>query len=437
MEYQSEKFPADGRSFSEDRQQRAALTVGQLNEYIRMLIEGNPVLSRVWVKGELSNVTSHRSGHVYFSLKDEEGVVRAVMFRSAASILKFIPEEGMKVVIRGRVTLYGKTGQYQINVEAMQPDGVGALYVAYEQLRRRLEAEGLFDPARKQRLPKYPKRIGIITSPTGAAIQDMMQIAGRRFPLTKLLLYPSLVQGDGAAAQLAEGIRFFERARREGSACDVDCIIIGRGGGSMEDLWAFNDERVVRAIAASDIPVISAVGHETDYTLADFVADKRAPTPSAAAELAVPDRAEFKIRLDDAFGRSENVFNRLITVKKTLFNSLAKQLDLCSPVGRLQNEKNMLTHRYELMEKAMMAMFDRRKDRLGWAAGRLDAINPLAILGRGYSITKKNDGSIIGSAAKLKEGEDISILFADGEAQARILAVRKSKTTRKKEKANG
>ena len=416
--------------FGQDAKEQI-LSVADVNRYVKMLMDNDALLSSVSVRGEISNLKYHTSGHLYFTLKDADAELSAVMFRSSAAGMKFTAKNGMQVTAYGRISVYEKSGKCQLYVSAMIDNGVGNLQLEYERLFRKLSEEGLFTEARKKPLPKIPKCIGIITSPTGAAVRDMINVTGRRWPMAKILLYPSLVQGNEAPRSLCQGIEYLNADK----ACDV--IIIGRGGGSIEDLWAFNDERVVRAIAASDIPVISAVGHETDYTLSDFAADKRAPTPSAAAELAVPDRAEFKIRLDDAFGKSENAFNRLLTAKKTLFNSLAKQLDLCSPVGRLQNEKNMLTHRYELMEKAMMAMLDRRKDRLGSAAGRLDAINPLAVLGRGYSVAKKNDGSIIGSAAKLKEGEDISILFADGEAEARILTVRKSKRRIKKEKANG
>ncbi len=416
--------------FGQDTKEQI-LSVADVNRYVKMLMDNDALLSSVSVRGEISNLKYHTSGHLYFTLKDADAELSAVMFRSAAAGMKFTAKSGMQVTAYGRISVYEKSGKCQLYVSAMIDNGVGNLQLEYERLFRKLSEEGLFTEARKKPLPRIPKCIGIITSPTGAAVRDMINVTGRRWPMAKILLYPSLVQGNEAPQSLCRGIEYLNADR----ACDV--IIIGRGGGSIEDLWAFNDERVVRAIAASDIPVISAVGHETDYTLSDFSADKRAPTPSAAAELAVPDRAEFKIRLDDAFGKSENAFNRLLTAKKTLFNSLAKQLDLCSPVGRLQNEKNTLAHRYELMENAMTAKFNHLKDRLASTAGKLDAINPLAILGRGYSIAKKNDGSIIGSAAKLKEGEDISILFADGEAEARILTVTRSKRRIKKEKANG
>ena len=416
--------------FGQDTKEQI-LSVADVNRYVKMLMDNDALLSSVSVRGEISNLKYHTSGHLYFTLKDADAELSAVMFRSSAAGMKFVAKNGMQVTAYGRISVYEKSGKCQLYVSAMIDNGVGNLQLEYERLFRKLSEEGLFSEARKKPLPKIPSCIGIITSPTGAAVRDMINVTGRRWPMAKILLYPSLVQGSDAPESLCRGLEYLNADR----ACDV--IIIGRGGGSIEDLWAFNDERVVRAIATSDIPVISAVGHETDYTLSDFAADKRAPTPSAAAELAVPDRAEFKMRLDDAFGRSENAFNRLMTAKKTLFTGLAKQLELCSPIGRLQNEKNMLAHRYELMENAMSALFNRRRDKLSSVAGRLDAINPLAILGRGYSVSKKSDGSIIGSVTKLSEGEDISILFADGEANARILTVTKSKKRIKKEKANG
>lgn len=266
-----------------------ALTVTQLNEYIKRLIDTTPQLSDVYVKGEISNFKNHYStGHFYFTLKDEGGQLRSVMFKSFASKLRFMPEDGMKVTAHGRISSYVRDGGYQLYCDMIEPEGVGSLYVAYEQLKKKLEYEGLFDASRKKPLPKIPSKVGIITSATGAAIRDMINVCGRRFPFATLVLYPALVQGPEAPAQLISGMNYFNAAK------NVDVIIIGRGGGSIEDLWAFNDENLARTVAASAIPVISAVGHETDFTICDFVADRRAPTPSAAAELAVPDTAELK-----------------------------------------------------------------------------------------------------------------------------------------------
>lgn len=273
------------------------LTVSQLNDYVKMLIDSNPMLGNIWVRGEVSNLTFHTSGHLYFSVKDEKSRVSAIMFRTNAVKLKFRPENGMKVVLHGRVSVFPRDGVYQIYVTSIEPDGIGALYIAYEQLRRRLEAEGLFDERIKKALPKIPSAVGVITSPTGAAVRDIINVTARRFPFAKIILFPSLVQGDGAESNLIEGIRYFNSAR------SADVIIIGRGGGSIEDLWAFNSELLAREIRMSAIPVISAVGHETDYTICDFAADRRAPTPSAAAELAVPDAVELKLKARKCNGK--------------------------------------------------------------------------------------------------------------------------------------
>ena len=274
------------------------MTVSALNQYIHTLIASDTALSDLTVRGEISNFVAHRSGHCYFSLKDEGGLIRAVMFRTAASRLAFRPESGMKVLVHGYVSVYEKDGQYQLYVSAMEPDGIGSLYLAFEERKRRLATEGLFDASRKRPIPRYPARIGVITSPTGAAIRDILHILARRYPCAEVLLYPALVQGEEAARSMIAGLRWFQ----EQNAADV--LIIGRGGGSFEDLFAFQDEGLAREIAASTIPVISAVGHETDFSISDFVADLRAPTPSAAAELAVPDMTELLARTASQHFRS-------------------------------------------------------------------------------------------------------------------------------------
>jgi len=273
-------------------EQKNALTVTQLNEYIKMMFDSQPTLNRLLVRGEISNFVNHRSGHFYFTLKDENSLIRAVMFKSAAMKLNFQPENGMRVIARGKVSVFPRDGQYQLYADDMELDGIGGLYVAFEQLKNKLAAEGLFDESRKRPLPRFPSKIGIITSPTGAAIRDMINVTGRRYPMAEITIYPALVQGSDAPRSLAAGIRYFNNADKR-----PDVIIIGRGGGSIEDLWAFNNEQLARFIANSEIPVISAVGHETDFTICDFVADRRAPTPSAAAELAVPDSYELHTRI--------------------------------------------------------------------------------------------------------------------------------------------
>ena len=274
------------------------ITVSQLNRYVKSLLEGDTNLCSVLLSGEISNFTNHyKSGHWYLSLKDEDAVVKAVMFRSQVQRMTFVPENGMKVIVRARVSLYEKDGAFQIYLDDMQPDGAGALQVAYEQLKQRLQEEGLFDDSRKRPLPAYPKRVGVITSSTGAAVRDIFHVLGRRYPLAEVVLIPTRVQGDGAPAQLCAAITQFEKMKATGDANTPDVILIGRGGGSLEELWAFNSEQLARTVAAATIPIISCVGHETDFTICDFVADLRAPTPSAAAELAVPDSAELRQRL--------------------------------------------------------------------------------------------------------------------------------------------
>ena len=401
-------------------EKRTALTVGELNEYIRMLLEGNPILKSVWVKGEISNFTNHRSGHLYFSLKDEEGVVRVVMFRGSAASLGFIPEEGMKVLLHGRVTLYGKTGQYQINADAMQPDGIGALYIAFEQLKRRLESEGLFDESRKKALPRYPRRIGIITSPTGAAIRDMMNIAGRRFPLTELILYPSLVQGSGAPRQLCEGLCFFEKEMENGTENAVDVIIIGRGGGSLEDLWAFNDEALARMVSACSIPVISAVGHETDFTICDFVADCRAPTPSAAAELAVPDGAVLSRQLGNLGRRYRELIQMGIDSRRVAVRTLSLSRGLQKPSHTVDEKRIELDWLSDRLDGGIAFSVDSRKNTLGRLAERMQALNPLSILSRGYCAVSRGEG-ICTTAGSLSVGDRVTLRFGDGSRSAEIV----------------
>ena len=303
------------------------ISVSQLNRYVKSLLEGDANLAAVYIGGEISNFTNHyKSGHLYMSLKDEGAVVKAVMFRAYASKLAFTPENGMKVIVRARVSLYEKDGAFQIYIEEMQPDGVGALQIAFEQLKKKLAAEGLFEASRKKPLPRYPARVGVITSPTGAAVRDIFNVLGRRFPLARVVFTPVLVQGEGAPAQLVAALRRFN----ETNAADV--LIIGRGGGSIEELWAFNDETVARAVAASRIPVISAVGHETDFTICDFVADLRAPTPSAAAELAVPDQHQLAARLTQLYGALRQSALHRVEVENTRLASIRGKRCLATPL---------------------------------------------------------------------------------------------------------
>ncbi len=399
-----------------DRDNFGSFTVSELNNYIKNLFESSRTLSAVTVKGEISNFTAHRSGHLYFSLKDSEGQIRAVMFRSSAARLKFMPESGMKVIVHGSVTVYPRDGSYQIYVSSMQPDGIGALYLAYEQLKEKLFAEGLFDPMHKMPIPKLPKKIGIITSATGAAVRDIINVTGRRFPLADLYIYPSLVQGAGAEEDLIKAVDYFDRS----GLCDV--VIIGRGGGSIEDLWAFNSERLARRIYAAGIPVISAVGHETDFTICDFVADLRAPTPSAAAELAVPDIRELILRVD---GLTERASSALV---RSVF-SARERLEYVSLDRLYERFLNNTALRSETVgayneraKRAISALLQKGRSDLSASAEKLTAMNPLSVLARGYSITERG-GCPVSSVNDLSINDDINIKLSDGAVVASVKSI--------------
>ena len=394
--------------------ERMTLSVTQLNEYIKMLLDGNPVLSDVLVKGEISNFTNHRTGHFYFSLKDESGIVRAVMFKAYAGKLAFLPEDGMKVTVHGRVSSFVRDGQYQIYVDDIQPDGVGSLYIAFEQLKRKLAAEGLFDTERKRPIPKLPRRIGIVTSPTGAAIRDMINVLGRRFPYAEVILYPALVQGSGAAPSIIEGIRYFNETR------SADVLIVGRGGGSMEDLWAFNDENLARWVAASEIPIISAVGHETDFTICDFAASLRAPTPSAAAELAVPDTEDIKRRLENVNTRNRNNIMASLSRARQKLDSVSKLGVLSSP-DRLLDERRMnLLYCSEKLQRQAQSYLSDGKIRFAGIAEKLGALNPLGIISRGYSAVTDGEGAVVRSVGQISKGDTLKVRFSDGYAVAAV-----------------
>lgn len=394
------------------------ISVTALNEYIKALLEGTPFLRHVYLRGEISNFTNHRTGHFYFSLKDEGGLVRAVMFRGNAARIAFVPENGMKVLVRGSVSLFVRDGSYQIYVSEMEPDGVGALYLAFEKLKKKLAAEGLFDEARKRPLPKIPSRIGVITSPTGAAVRDIMNILGRRFPYAEVLLYPALVQGADAPPQLAAGLRYFNETRA------ADVIIIGRGGGSMEDLWAFNDEALARAIAASDIPVISAVGHETDFTIADFVADRRAPTPSAAAEIAVPDTGELMQKFLNITNHTHLLLGRKIERARAAVSDLASRRSLTDPEGLLAERRMLLTYLSDKIGAQTENMLILLRSRFTENASKLEAMSPLAILGRGYAVATDADGNALRSIDGVRAGDPVNIRLHDGLVAARVDATR-------------
>ena len=398
-------------------EEKRIISVSELNEYVKMLMDSDEILAHVQVRGEISNFTNHRTGHFYLTLKDEGSLIKAVMFRGYASKLKFLPENGMKVVVTGRVSAFVRDGQYQIYIEAMEPDGVGALYIAYEQLKKKLTAEGLFDRSKKKPLPKIPTRIGIITSPTGAAVRDIINILGRRFPICKPVLYPSLVQGDGAPANIIAGIDYFNEHK------SVDVLIVGRGGGSLEDLWAFNDEALCRRVAASEIPIISAVGHETDFTLCDFAASVRAPTPSAAAELAVPESTELARKIGNVQTRMELLCTQKIKLSRERLARLASSRSLTSPINLIDDKRMALGVAEEKLYVRMEKVIERKKAMLGASAAKLDALNPLAVVARGYSAVFADDGKLIQSVEQTKVGETVSFMLTDGKISAEVKTV--------------
>ncbi len=393
---------------------RRIVTVTELNEYLKMSIENDGHLQGIFIKGEISNFTNHRSGHLYFTLKDEGGCLFSVMFRSAAAKLKFMPENGMKVICGGRISVFVKNGQYQLYVETMEPDGVGALYIAYEQLKRKLEAEGLFSESRKKALPKIPSKIGVITSPTGAAVRDIINILGRRFPYAEILLYPSLVQGDGAAKNMIEALDYFDATR------SVDVIIIGRGGGSIEDLWAFNDEALVRRVAAMSIPIISAVGHETDFTLCDFAADRRAPTPSAAAEIAAPDTRELIQKFENVSRKLELIETQQIKIYREKLARLGQSRALTSPKNFIDDKRVALDVLETRLFDRAKNITDNKKARLAAICAKLEALNPLSVLSRGYSAVFGDDKTLIKSVDQVSVGDEISFMLSDGKIGATV-----------------
>ncbi len=396
-------------------QNTLVLSVSQLNRYIKMNFDADENLANIFISGEISNFTNHyRTGHLYFTLKDDSAAVRAVMFNSSAKRLKFMPEDGMKVIARGRVSVYEASGQYQLYVDDMQPDGVGALNLAYEQLKEKLQKEGLFSELHKKPLPPYPEKVGVITSPTGAAVRDIINVLGRRFPYAEIVFCPVLVQGEGAHLQLTDAVNLFNSERA------ADVIIIGRGGGSIEDLWEFNDEGLARAVYNSDIPVISAVGHETDFTICDFVADMRAPTPSAAAELAVPDANELQYALSA-------LKNRMFLNVSSGIADRRSRLEYLMSKGALKSPDEMLLNRSQRLDTAFSKMLSSYENRIGGkkvefisAATALSKLDPMSVLMRGFAFVSDKNGKNVYSSQALAKGDKINVRFHDGSAVCEV-----------------
>ena len=392
-----------------------AMSVSQLNEYMKTLIDSSPVLSNVCIVGEISNFTNHyKTGHLYFTLKDEGALVKAVMFRTYTGKLRFVPKDNMKVLVYGRISVFPRDGVYQLYAEDMEQFGVGDLYLKFEELKKKLSALGMFDDMYKKPLPKYPKRIGIITSPEAAAVADMKNILTRRYPLCEIHIYPALVQGPGAPKELCDGIVHFDNDP------DCDCIIIGRGGGSIEDLWAFNDEILAKTIFACKTPVISAVGHETDFTICDFVADRRAPTPSAAAEIAVPDIKDIKRELSMISSSLKARMTDIINYKKQYLSSLAERRSLKSPMYYVDSKQELLLSIEKRLIGAGNNIFQAKANRLSVVSSKLTALNPMAVLSRGYAAVFDENNKVVNSIKTLNNGDEITLTLSDGSAKASI-----------------
>ena len=395
--------------------EQKVLSITQLNEYIRGKLDSDPLLNKVAIRGEISNYKLYPSGHHYFTLKDESSSLKCVMFKGNALRLRFRPENGMKIIAMGKVSVYPRDGAYQLYCTAMAMDGVGDLYAAFEQLKQKLAAQGLFDPAHKKPLPQYPGTIGIITSSAGAAVHDMLRILRKRYPLTRVKLLPVRVQGAEAPGEIAAAIRYANYYKL------ADVLIVGRGGGSIEDLWAFNDEQVAWAIYESRIPVISAVGHEPDVTISDFVADLRAATPSNAAELVVPDRDALRQTLDSTTASMAAALNRQLKSARQHLNVLSASPALLSPTGYIEQREQNLQMLKNRMIAAQNQNIHRKNQRYIAAVSKLDAMSPLKVLTRGYSMAQTERGEVLRSVSQVELGERIHISLADGSLSATVM----------------
>lgn len=396
------------------------LSVSQLNRYVKSIIEQDRNLQNVFVQGEISNFTNHyKTGHFYMTIKDELSSIKAVMFKSANMRLKFMPENSMSVIIKGRVAVFERDGQYQLYIDDMQPDGTGALSLAFEQLKAKLTKEGLFDSERKKAIPAYPMRVGVVTSPTGAAIRDIINVISRRFPLTELILCPVAVQGEYAAPQIKAAIELFNVEKA------ADVLIVGRGGGSVEELWAFNEEIVARAVAASEIPVISAVGHETDFTICDFAADLRAPTPSAAAELAVPDVYQQREMLEAAYRRINSAALDRIGTERAKIELQKAKIQRLSPKNYIDNLRVRCDRASMAMDSCVRHEMTVKSKELSSLCAKLDAMSPLKILARGYSVASKQ-GKIISDINSVEKGDLINVRVSGGDIECEVTQVKGS-----------
>ncbi len=418
------------------------ITVSEVNKYIKEIINDDLLLKKVYLRGEISNFKAHSRGHYYFTLKDENSRIAAVMFSFNNRNLKFVPYDGMKVLVTGKIDVYEASGAYQIYVEDMAPDGIGALYVAFEELKKKLLAEGLFDKDKKKKIRRIPRRIGIVTSPTGAAIKDILTTIKRRFPVCETILFPALVQGEEAASDIAKKIKLANEVK---DIYKIDTLIVGRGGGSLEDLWPFNEEVVARAIYDSDIPVISAVGHEIDVTISDYVADLRAPTPTAAAELAVPDINTIITYLDTARSRGYTAINNILNNNYKKLNNLKNSYILTRPMSMYEIKEQKLDILIDNLNKAINKKIDNTKvrlytcsnsyilnnpemlykyssQRLEHMISKLEVLNPLNTLNRGYAIIKKDD-KVLSSIKNIKKNDTLTIKLKDGEVASKIIKV--------------
>ena len=392
-------------------------TVSEINRHVKAMFDSELMMQSIFISGEISNFSNHyATGHMYFTLKDNKSAIKAVMFNRAAMRLKFVPENGMKVIVLGRVSVFERDGVYQIYVEQMQPDGAGALAIAFEQLKKKLENEGLFALEHKKPIPKFPKRIGVITSPTGAAVQDILNVISRRYPLAEIVFQPVSVQGDTSAQEICNAVRRFSRCK------GADVLIVGRGGGSIEDLWSFNDEMLAREIFNCTIPVISAVGHETDFTICDFVSDLRAPTPSAAAELATPDINNLFLETAALTDKLYKSYKYSIEKEKNRLRLLLSQRAFNNAGHFFDNEKIQLMNFENRLKKSMNGRLQKENLRYSRSVTSLESLNPLSVLLRGFAFVSEND-RVIDSAKKLHIGQKINVSFADSVALCEVLSV--------------